>query len=171
MFATALRDVGVDLNFAVGGSEFLTVMKNGEIFIENSGDTEAYSDKDKPGFIKEATGEGLIEYSGHLSDGKADRSWSKASYKKGATGSPAHYHATREEIYYAIQGSGKVIVDGAERILNKGDQIAIKPGQRHQVSNPSSDEEFVIIVKCIPAWTAADSHLAMVPDASPGPRA
>lgn len=152
------------MRFSVDSEESLMVMKCGDILVANPSAVETYLDKDKPSFIKAETGESLIEYSGHSADGRSDRSWSKVSYKKGATGSPEHHHCVRIETYYAIQGAGKIIVDGVEHIVRKGDQIAIKPGQCHQVSNPSLQEEFIIIVKCVPAWTVTDSYTATMPE-------
>ena len=102
----------IDIRFSVNGSESMALMKNGDITITAAGITETYSGRSKPNFVKDATGENLIEYSGHNADHRTDRSWSKVIYRKGAMGSPAHYHTVREEIYYAIQGVGKIIVDG-----------------------------------------------------------
>ena len=42
-----------------------------------------------------------------------------------------HMHNEREEVWTIVAGTGKVIIDGTEKILQKGDVITIEVGCRH----------------------------------------
>lgn len=39
-----------------------------------------------------------------------------------------HYHAETEEIYYVVEGSGEMELDGERRSLRIGDAVLIPPG-------------------------------------------
>ena len=44
-----------------------------------------------------------------------------------------HMHNEREEVWTIVAGTGKVIIDGTEKILQKGDVITIEVGFRHMI--------------------------------------
>lgn len=44
-----------------------------------------------------------------------------------------HSHSARDEVWTVIRGSGRTIVDGAERIVKTGDVITMPVGSRHTV--------------------------------------
>jgi mannose-6-phosphate isomerase-like protein (cupin superfamily) len=44
-----------------------------------------------------------------------------------------HYHAQTEEIYYVVEGTGEMELDGDRRQLAVGDAVLIPPGGRHQI--------------------------------------
>ena len=44
-----------------------------------------------------------------------------------------HMHNEREEVWTIVAGTGKVIIDGTEKILQKGDVITIEAGCRHTI--------------------------------------
>lgn len=44
-----------------------------------------------------------------------------------------HMHNEREEVWIIVAGTGKVIIDGTEKILQKGDVITIEVGCRHMI--------------------------------------
>ena len=44
-----------------------------------------------------------------------------------------HMHNEREEVWTIVAGTGKVIIDGTEKILQKGDVITIEVGCRHMI--------------------------------------
>ena len=44
-----------------------------------------------------------------------------------------HYHAESEEIYYVVEGSGEMELDGERRPIAVGDAVLIPPGARHQI--------------------------------------
>lgn len=43
-----------------------------------------------------------------------------------------HYHKNNEEIYGIMSGSGKVVIDGEETVLTKGDWLRISPTAKRQ---------------------------------------
>ncbi len=46
-------------------------------------------------------------------------------------GARAHYHKRATELYYVLEGEGKVILDGREKEVRKGTMIHIPPGVVH----------------------------------------
>lgn len=44
-----------------------------------------------------------------------------------------HYHAVAEELYYLLEGSGELEIDGERAQVSPGDAILIPPGARHQI--------------------------------------
>ena len=50
-------------------------------------------------------------------------------------GSPRHYHAKTEEIYYIMSGSGKMVIDGKTFSVKKGHSILVPKGARHELAN------------------------------------
>lgn len=57
-----------------------------------------------------------------------------------------HYHKNNEEIYSILSGKGKVIIDGEEIILTKGDWIRISPIAKRQFF---ADEKSTLTFVCI----------------------
>lgn len=72
--------------------------------------------------------------------------------------SPKHYHKVSEETYYVLSGRGRIIVDGAEKVLNPGDACLIMPGEVHQIFVESeADLEFLTV--SAPAWVPTDTYI------------
>ena len=46
-------------------------------------------------------------------------------------GARPHYHKRATELYYVLEGDGKVLLDGREREVHKGSMIHIPPGVVH----------------------------------------
>jgi quercetin dioxygenase-like cupin family protein len=46
-------------------------------------------------------------------------------------GARPHYHKIATELYYVLEGSGTVIVDGEEHEVRKGSLVHIPPGLIH----------------------------------------
>jgi len=46
-------------------------------------------------------------------------------------GAKLHYHKRSTELYYVLEGSGSVILDGVEQPVSKGSLIHIPPGVVH----------------------------------------
>ena len=63
-----------------------------------------------------------------------------------------HYHSQSEEIYYILQGRGKMTIEGETREIKEGDGVAILPGRRHTIAN-IGDENLVFLCCCAPAYT------------------
>ena len=63
--------------------------------------------------------------------------------------SVSHYHKKTEEIYYIVQGTGKVVIDGVHFEVRPGTAVYIPIGSIHQIENVgsfsyfSSDEHFI----------------------------
>jgi mannose-6-phosphate isomerase-like protein (cupin superfamily) len=71
--------------------------------------------------------------------------------------SEQHYHKVGEETYYILSGSAKMVVDGLEYMLAKGQACLIQPYEHHQISN-NGNENLEFIAVCAPGWTPADSY-------------
>ncbi|MDD5416752.1 MAG: cupin domain-containing protein [Candidatus Aenigmarchaeota archaeon] len=80
--------------------------------------------------------------------------------------SKMHYHNNTTEIYYGLNGLGKVhiarlkgkrFVEGRFYNIDKGDMIMIPPGIGHYAE--VEGKEFEVLVISSPAWTQEDHHL------------
>ncbi len=69
-----------------------------------------------------------------------------------------HYHLQSEEIYYILQGRGRMWVEKESRAVKPGDAIAILPGQRHRIAN-TGRSALVFLCCCAPAYTHEDTVL------------
>lgn len=47
----------------------------------------------------------------------------------------AHYHRKTEEIYYILEGHGRMQIGDQAQEVRPGDAIAIPPGSTHQIAN------------------------------------
>ena len=45
-----------------------------------------------------------------------------------------HYHRASEEIYFLLEGHGRMELDGEEREVSPGDAVVIPPGAWHQIA-------------------------------------
>jgi len=43
-----------------------------------------------------------------------------------------HYHKNKDETFYVLKGKILLELDGEKEILNPGDTILVKPGQKHR---------------------------------------
>ncbi|MDF2685569.1 MAG: mannose-6-phosphate isomerase [Clostridia bacterium] len=50
-----------------------------------------------------------------------------------------HQHATDEEIYYILQGTGKVVEDSGAYTVKKGDAVLTGNGASHSIENIGED--------------------------------
>ena len=69
-----------------------------------------------------------------------------------------HYHAESEEIYYLVQGSGDMEVDGERRTVSPGDAILIPPGAWHRIR--AGGEQLRFLCCCSPAYRHEDTFFA-----------
>ncbi len=67
-----------------------------------------------------------------------------------------HYHLESEEIYYIVQGRGRIRIEGEMREIKPGDGIVILPGKRHKVWN-AGEENLIFLCCCSPAYTDEDT--------------
>jgi mannose-6-phosphate isomerase-like protein (cupin superfamily) len=68
-----------------------------------------------------------------------------------------HYHKVSEEIYYLVEGSGEMDVDGEMRTVTVGDAILIPPGAWHQLTN-TGDGPLRLLCSCAPAYQHDDTY-------------
>jgi len=68
-----------------------------------------------------------------------------------------HHHRLSEEIYYLIEGSGEMELDGERRPVAAGDAILIPPGARHRIAN-TGDGPLRMLVTCAPAYSHEDTY-------------
>jgi mannose-6-phosphate isomerase-like protein (cupin superfamily) len=67
--------------------------------------------------------------------------------------SERHYHKQTAEVYYILEGSGKMELNGDWHAVEPGTVVWIEPGTRHRVV---SDVGLKTIVFALPAFNAAD---------------
>jgi len=69
-----------------------------------------------------------------------------------------HFHPLTEEIYYILEGTGRMRVGEECRDVGRGDAIAIPPGAVHQITNLGS-----VVLKflccCAPGYEHSDTQL------------
>ena len=66
-----------------------------------------------------------------------------------------HYHAETEEIYYLVEGSGEMELDGDRRPVSPGDAILIPPGAWHQIT--AGEERLRFLCCCAPPYRHEDT--------------
>lgn len=71
--------------------------------------------------------------------GAVIQTFNDAYLEPGKTASP-HKHEDGEEVFYFLEGAGKMVVDGDIFQVKSGDCVTIKKGEPHEVRNdtPSS---------------------------------
>ncbi len=67
-----------------------------------------------------------------------------------------HYHRECEEIYYLVEGSGEMEVDGERARVGPGDAILIPPGAWHQIRADESGR-LRFLCCCAPAYRHEDT--------------
>ena len=70
----------------------------------------------------------------------------------------AHYHPQTAEIYYILNGRGRMEIEGEARDLGPGDAVAIPPGATHRIRNIGEDT-LTLLCCCAPAYEHGDTVL------------
>lgn len=70
-----------------------------------------------------------------------------------------HFHPSMEEIYYILEGSGRMQVGEHIADVEVGDAIAIPPGSKHQLTN-TGEIELKFLFSCAPAFEQEQVVLA-----------
>src|SRR5688572_9301619 len=70
----------------------------------------------------------------------------------------AHYHPQTEEIYYILEGTGRMTIEGEVHEVGVGDAIAIPPGAVHTISNTGA-EVLKFLCCCAPGYEDSDTVL------------
>lgn len=69
-----------------------------------------------------------------------------------------HYHPQTEEIYYILQGQGRMCIGQESRDVGIGDAIAIPPGAPHQITN-TGERTLLFLCCCAPGYEHEDTVL------------
>jgi mannose-6-phosphate isomerase-like protein (cupin superfamily) len=69
-----------------------------------------------------------------------------------------HFHRTSEEIYYFLEGSGRMRLGDATAAVEAGEAVVIPPGTRHKVWNAGA-EPLVFLCCCSPPYSDDDTVL------------
>ena len=70
----------------------------------------------------------------------------------------AHHHVRTEEIYYLLEGEGRMRVAEETRSVAAGDAIAIPPGAVHQITN-TGHGALKFLCCCAPGYEHDDTVL------------
>lgn len=70
----------------------------------------------------------------------------------------AHYHPVTEEIYYILEGSGRMQIGEEVCNVGPGDAIAIPPGAVHTITN-IGQETLKLLCCCAPGYEHDDTVL------------
>jgi mannose-6-phosphate isomerase-like protein (cupin superfamily) len=69
-----------------------------------------------------------------------------------------HYHKKLTEVYYVLDGSIDVDIDGRIEHLKKGQMIMMFPDTNHKAWKTSKEDAQILVV-CCPAWAEEDEIL------------
>ena len=69
-----------------------------------------------------------------------------------------HYHPKAEEIYFIVEGTALMELDGETREVSLGDAIAIPPGVAHKIRN-TGQIVLRLLCCCAPAYEHEDTVL------------
>jgi len=117
--------------------------------IQNIADTAAFKTKD---------GSEIRELLAHRNSCIRNQSLAEARLPPGAQTTP-HHHQLTEEIYYILEGSGRMEIENEVQDVRPGDAIAIPPGARHMITNTGS-QTLKFLCTCAPGYEHEDTILA-----------
>ncbi|OYV06898.1 MAG: hypothetical protein CFE26_03855 [Verrucomicrobiales bacterium VVV1] len=84
------------------------------------------------------------------------QSLAEATLPKGGK-TERHYHALSEELYYLLEGSGRMEINGEVREVAVGDAILIPAGAWHQIE---AIEPLRFLCCCAPPYSHEDTYFA-----------
>jgi mannose-6-phosphate isomerase-like protein (cupin superfamily) len=100
-------------------------------------------------------GSEIRELLAHRNSAIRNQSLAEARLPPGAA-TAAHFHPQAEEIYYLLEGHGRLQIEGELRDVGPGDAVAIPPGLRHQITN-TGERTLRFLCCCAPAYEHADT--------------
>ena len=68
-----------------------------------------------------------------------------------------HWHSDVEEIYYVVQGQGRMEIGDEARQVHCGDAILIPVGEAHCLHNIGEDD-LILLCAVSPPWYPGDHH-------------
>jgi mannose-6-phosphate isomerase-like protein (cupin superfamily) len=111
---------------------------------------------DVPSFIT-ADGSEIRELLAHRNSCIRRQSLAEARLPPGGKTTP-HHHPQTEEIYYLLEGVGRMRIGDQERDVRPGDAIAIPPGVVHQIVN-TGPAVLKFLCCCAPGYEHQDTVL------------
>jgi mannose-6-phosphate isomerase-like protein (cupin superfamily) len=102
-------------------------------------------------------GSEIRELLAHRNSSIRQQSLAEARVPAGAT-TTVHHHPRTEEIYYILEGRGRMQLGDERREVGPGDAIAIPPGMRHAIYNPGP-EMLRFLCCCAPGYEHEDTVL------------
>jgi mannose-6-phosphate isomerase-like protein (cupin superfamily) len=109
------------------------------------------------GAFRTLDGSEIREWAGPVSMPARNQSLAEATIPVGGA-TTAHYHRTTEELYLVVEGRGRLVVDGEERVIARGDCALIPPGATHKLFNIGGTQ-LRVVCACAPAYSDADTCL------------
>jgi mannose-6-phosphate isomerase-like protein (cupin superfamily) len=85
----------------------------------------------------------------------AEQSLAEATLAPGQA-TQRHYHAASEELYYVLEGSGEMEVDGTRAHVAPGDGVLIPPGAWHRIRNGAAGD-LRFLCCCAPPYSHDDT--------------
>lgn len=82
------------------------------------------------------------------------QSFAEATLERGQA-TDRHYHAETEEIYFVLEGSGTMDIDGVTRRVSVGDAVLIPRGARHQIT---AEAALRFLCCCAPPYSHDDTY-------------
>lgn len=116
--------------------------------IQSIGRVSAFTTKD---------GSEIRELLAHRNSCIRNQSLAEARVPPGASTTP-HYHRLTEEIYYILEGHGRMTIADEIRDVAPGDAIAIPPGAVHTILNTGATV-LKFLCCCAPAYEHDDTVL------------
>jgi len=102
-------------------------------------------------------GSEIRELLAHRNSGIRNQSLAEARLPPGASTTP-HYHPLTEEIYYILEGSGRMTIGDETREVSPGEAVAIPPGAVHTIQNTCSGTSKFLCC-CAPGYEDSDTVL------------
>jgi len=68
-----------------------------------------------------------------------------------------HYHKLSEELYFLLEGTGLMEIDGTAHPVTPGDAILIPPGAWHQITT-TSQHALRFLCCCAPPYDHSDTY-------------
>lgn len=102
-------------------------------------------------------GSEIRELLAHRNSCIRNQSLAEARLPAGASTTP-HHHPQTEEIYYVLEGQGRVQLGEEARNVGPGDAIAIPPGTPHHVTN-TGRAVLKFLCCCAPPYEHEDTVL------------
>jgi mannose-6-phosphate isomerase-like protein (cupin superfamily) len=93
----------------------------------------SHEDRESPSVWKK-----VLLQKADLSGGRVQMvNWCRMEPEKGFR---AHYHEDMEEIFIILKGQAKILVDGEEAEMGKGDAVVIPPREVHEMKNAGGED-------------------------------